>query len=108
MGEDEWPPLGQFLSGPRLHGCLWAMAALCAWPLVVGLLAGYPPARSARRPARRIFTSRGRGRIWPAVRGGFNTAEVNAALLSGPASVTAVAYWEINRPRTRHGVVLRD
>ncbi|WP_432042405.1 hypothetical protein [Streptomyces cadmiisoli] len=29
------------------------------------------------------------------------------ALLGGPASVTAVAWWEIHRLRTRHGVVLR-
>ncbi|WP_246204274.1 hypothetical protein [Streptomyces tailanensis] len=77
----------------------------------------------------------------PAVRSGFNTAEVNAALpalitgvlvwefaaigfamgglppgpplvqfaalLGGPASVTAVACWEIHRLRTRYGVRLR-
>ncbi|MDX2896067.1 hypothetical protein PV439_32755, partial [Streptomyces scabiei] len=54
LREDEWPPLGQFLSGLRLHGCLWALAAMCAWPMVVGLLVGYPLARSARRPARRV------------------------------------------------------
>jgi uncharacterized membrane protein len=30
-----------------------------------------------------------------------------AALIGGPASVTAVAWWEIHRLRTRHGVVLR-
>ncbi|WP_308298758.1 hypothetical protein [Streptomyces sp. GESEQ-35] len=29
------------------------------------------------------------------------------ALLGGPASVTAVAWWEISRLRTRHGVALR-
>ncbi|GGL81399.1 hypothetical protein GCM10010129_26400 [Streptomyces fumigatiscleroticus] len=29
------------------------------------------------------------------------------ALLGGPASVTAVSWWEIHRLRTRHGVVLR-
>lgn len=63
LREDDWPPLGQFLSGLRLHGCLWALAAMCAWPLVVGLLAGYPLARSARRPARRIFPSRARHRL---------------------------------------------
>ncbi len=62
MREDEWPPLREFLSGLRLHGCLWAMAAMCAWPMVVGLLVGYPLARSARRPARRIFPSRSRHR----------------------------------------------
>lgn len=63
LREDEWPPLGEFLSGLRLHGCLWALAAMCAWPMVVGLLVGYPLARSARRPARRIFPSRARHRI---------------------------------------------
>ncbi|AJE43394.1 hypothetical protein CP978_27990 [Streptomyces nodosus] len=30
-----------------------------------------------------------------------------AALVGGPASVTAVAWWEIHRLRTRHGVTLR-
>ncbi|MDX3645619.1 hypothetical protein P1P70_40805 [Streptomyces sp. MB09-02B] len=35
---------------------------MCAWPMVVGLLVGYPLARSARRPARRIFPSRSRHR----------------------------------------------
>ncbi|UUU25974.1 hypothetical protein [Streptomyces sp. DSM 40750] len=63
LREDDWPPLGRFLSGLRLHGCLWALAAMCAWPLVVGLLVGYPLARSARRPARRIFPSRARHRV---------------------------------------------
>ncbi|MGW0842746.1 hypothetical protein ACWD26_21800 [Streptomyces sp. NPDC002787] len=63
MREDEWPPLREFLSGLRLHGCLWAMAVMCAWPLVVGLLVGYPLARSARRPARRVFPSRARHRL---------------------------------------------
>lgn len=63
LREDEWPPLGEFLSGLRLHGCLWALAAMCAWPLVVGVLVGYPLARSARRPARRIFPSRARHRV---------------------------------------------
>ncbi|MDX2908632.1 hypothetical protein PV517_07940 [Streptomyces griseiscabiei] len=63
MREDEWPPLREFLSGLRLHGCLWVMAAMCAWPMVVGLLLGYPLARSARRPARRIFPSRARHRL---------------------------------------------
>ncbi|MEI5519084.1 hypothetical protein WB401_27765 [Streptomyces brasiliscabiei] len=63
MREDEWPPLREFLSGLRLHGCLWVMAAMCAWPVVVGLLLGYPLARSARRPARRIFPSRARHRL---------------------------------------------
>ncbi|WP_265584736.1 hypothetical protein [Streptomyces justiciae] len=29
------------------------------------------------------------------------------AFLGGPASVTALAWWEIRRPRTRHGVLLR-
>ncbi|MBD9721739.1 hypothetical protein [Streptomyces caniscabiei] len=62
LREDEWPPLGEFLKGLRVHGCIWAMAAMCAWPLVVGLLVGYPLARSARRPARRIFPSRSRHR----------------------------------------------
>lgn len=51
MREDEWPPLREFLSGLRLHGCLWVMAVMCAWPMVVGLLVGYPwPARPADRP----------------------------------------------------------
>jgi hypothetical protein len=63
MREDDWPPLGEFLSGLRLHGCLWALAALCAWPLVVGVLAGYPLARSARRRARRLFPSGARHRL---------------------------------------------
>ncbi len=62
LREDEWPPLREFLSGLRLHGCLWVLAAMCAWPMVVGLLVGYPLARSARRPARRIFPSRPRHR----------------------------------------------
>ncbi|WNZ07690.1 hypothetical protein [Streptomyces sp. 11x1] len=62
LREDEWPPLREFLSGLRLHGCLWVLAAMCAWPMVVGLLVGYPLARSARRPARRIFPSRSRHR----------------------------------------------
>ena len=62
LREDEWPPLGEFLKGLRVHGCIWAMAAMCAWPLVVGLLVGYPLARSARRPARRVFPSRSRHR----------------------------------------------
>ncbi|MDX2600126.1 hypothetical protein PV330_08785 [Streptomyces caniscabiei] len=62
LREDEWPPLGEFLKGLRVHGCIWALAAMCAWPLVVGLLVGYPLARSARRPARRIFPSRSRHR----------------------------------------------
>lgn len=62
LREDDWPPLREFLSGLRLHGCLWALAAMCAWPMVVGLLVGYPLARSARRPARRIFPSRPRHR----------------------------------------------
>uniref|UniRef100_UPI000AA42B53 hypothetical protein n=1 Tax=Streptomyces stelliscabiei TaxID=146820 RepID=UPI000AA42B53 len=63
LREDEWPPLREFLSGLRLHGCLWAMAVMCAWPMVFGLLVGYPLARSARRPARRIFPSRARHRL---------------------------------------------
>ncbi|WP_307835444.1 hypothetical protein [Streptomyces adelaidensis] len=63
MRGDEWPPLREFLSGLRLHGCLWAMAVMCAWPMVVGLLVGYPLARSARRPARRIFPSGGHRRL---------------------------------------------
>ena len=63
LREDEWPPLGQLLSSPRLNGCVWAMAVMCAWPLVVAVLVGYPLARSARRPARRIFPSRGRNRV---------------------------------------------
>lgn len=63
LREDEWPPLGQLLSSPRLNGCVWAMAVLCAWPLVVAVLVGYPPARSARRAARRIFPSHGRNRV---------------------------------------------
>lgn len=63
MREDEWPPLREFLRGLRLHGCLWAMAVMCAWPMVFGLLVGYPLARSARRPARRIFPSRARHRL---------------------------------------------
>ncbi|WP_286250599.1 hypothetical protein [Streptomyces graminofaciens] len=63
LREDEWPPLREFLSGLRINGCLWALAVMCAWPLVVGVLVGYPLARSARRPARRIFPSRGRRRI---------------------------------------------
>ncbi|MFF6779787.1 hypothetical protein [Streptomyces sp. NPDC012510] len=63
LREDEWPPLREFLSGLRLHGCLWALGVMCAWPVVVGLLVGYPLARSARRPARRIFPSRARHRL---------------------------------------------
>jgi len=77
----------------------------------------------------------------PAVRSGFNSAEVHAALpalltgvlvwefaiislaaggpppgpplvsllafVGGPASVCAVAWWEVHRLRTRHGVRLR-
>ncbi|MEU6254765.1 hypothetical protein [Streptomyces sp. NPDC047043] len=139
---------------PRLHAAgraaLWYVGAVTAVPLFVILLGLAEPAvgkQAAPWAALAMFVPM----IWlvvfvlfasaPAVRSGFNTAPIHAALpalltgvlvwefavvgvatgglppgpplvricalLGGPASVTAVAWWEIHRLRTLHGVSLR-
>jgi hypothetical protein len=62
--EDEWPTLRELLRhGRRLNGCLWAVIILVFGHLLVCLMIAYPPARSARRQARKLFPDTGPYRI---------------------------------------------
>ncbi|MET9390945.1 hypothetical protein ABZY20_11115 [Streptomyces sp. NPDC006624] len=138
-----------------LRSAGWYVAAVTALPLVGGAIhlvdRSRPAAEGPGGVASWLIIALALPLVWllfflvfatgPAVRTGFNTAAVHAALpalltgtlvweftvisllagglppgppviqvlavLGGPASVTAVAWWEISRLRSRHGVTLR-